>query len=128
MLNFIQGARAERGKLAGEKLDNFIQEKMRSAISGEKISINGKTQFILNWNHDGIQLCRNSYAIIFGISKHQLDLCSAAFKLSETKRVSAISHKELKDSQVHEYTFIETEQMMKENLFRDVIGIVYIFF
>jgi hypothetical protein len=38
MMNFIKRARAERGKLFGDKLDNFIQEKLRSVICGEKNS------------------------------------------------------------------------------------------
>jgi hypothetical protein len=83
---------------------------------------NGKMHFEFNWSFDNIALCRNSYTILFDISKYRLDECSAAFKLSENRRVSPITQKEWKDNHVHAFTFVDTEQMMKKNTFCDVIG------
>lgn len=121
-LMFIQRAREQRGNLCGEKLDSFIQEKVRSAIVGEKLLANGEIRFDMRWCHDGHELCRQSFGLIFNISKHKLDSCLSELKKSDTRYVTSISTQEWKDDHIHGYTFAETEEMMKKNLGITVVG------
>lgn len=80
VMTFIRCARAERGKLSGQGLDNFIQEKFRSVVESEVYTASGETRYKCNWNYHGIHLCRQSFGAIFGISKRCLDKCSKAIK------------------------------------------------
>jgi hypothetical protein len=121
-LSFIKSARLEKGKLQADQLDKFIQEKVRKSISGRKVNNKGDLQFEYNWSHNGIELCRDSFSTIFDTTKHVLNACSTAFKLTETNRVSSIQHKEWNDSHVHNFTYAETENIMKTNLGVDVVG------
>lgn len=120
--HFVRSARKERGKLDGDQLDSFIQEKIRSSITGEKLQSNGKVQFDMKWAHLNREVCRQSFSLLFNISKHKLDSCSAALKLSDTRRVSSIVSKTWNDTHVHSFTYAETEKMMKEALKTEIVG------
>lgn len=115
-LNFIRDARAQRGKLKGDRFDSFVQEKVRDVISGEKVQTNGELRFEKNWKFCGRELCRQSYGLIFDISKHKLDACCAELKKSDTRQVTSISMSKWKDDHLHDYSFAQTEAIIKENL------------
>mmetsp|Transcript_3798 Transcript_3798/g.5359 ORF Transcript_3798/g.5359 Transcript_3798/m.5359 type:complete len:878 (-) Transcript_3798:1152-3785(-) len=116
LCNFVRKARAERHKLEGEQLDNFVQEKFRSVCKGEKVNKHGDTIFHLEWIHEGKAMCRQSYSFLFDIPKNRFDKCSFAMKSAGVKRLSSINHKTWKDDKVHDFTFTETEVLFKENL------------
>lgn len=119
---FVRAARAERGDLSGDQLDSFIQEKYRAVLVKAEKQSDGSVKFLPRWSYKGISLCRQSYANAFGITKHQLDMCSKALKHSDNRRVPKIKHQPFKDEHVHEFTFAETEEIFKKNLHVDIIG------
>lgn len=121
-LEFIHSARLERGKIVDAQLDAFIQEKVRCSVSEENVLANGNIQFRRKWVHRGHEVCRKTFSLLFNISKHKLDSCAAALKLSETRRVAAIKHKGYNDSHIHNYTYVETEEIMKTNLCSEIVG------
>jgi hypothetical protein len=108
--------------LEGDQLDQFIQEKFRSVCKAEKVNKKGETEFVLDWSHDGVSLCRQSFAKLFNISKHKLDKCSSSIKSSGTKYLTSISHRTWKDAHVHDFTFADTEELFKMNLKQPIIG------
>jgi hypothetical protein len=113
---FFGRARAEKHKLEGSQLDNFIQEKMRKVIIGEKINGAGELEFINCWKHEDKELCRKSYAFLFKIPRNRFDQCSRVFKATGKKFITSISHEKWEDDHVHNFTFAETEEMVKENI------------
>lgn len=111
--------------MEGVQLDRFIQEKFRSVCQGEKTNKNGETCFELEWKHDNVSLCRLSYSFLFGIPKGRFDKCSHAMKTAGVNNLSSINHKCWKDDHVHDFTFAETEKLIKENIVDlTVVGIV----
>lgn len=121
-LTMIRSGRNERGKLSGYRLDSFIQEKVRGAIVGETTLENGEVKFEMHWRFKEHTLCRQSFGLVFGISKHKLDLCLSQLKISDTRSVTAISISPWKDEHIHGFTFAETESIMKKNLGIAVVG------
>jgi hypothetical protein len=116
MLFIIISARAEKHKLEGPRLDNFIQEKMRGIITGEKTNSAGELEFNCHWIHDGKELCRKSYAFLFKIPRNKFDQCSRVFKETGRKFITSISHEKWEDDHVHDFTFAQTEEIVKENI------------
>jgi hypothetical protein len=119
-LELISRARDERCNLSGPQFDNFIQEKWRSCFL--RWEGDGKKQAVMNWHFEGHILCRESFGQIFGISKYKLDLCSSTLKNAPTNRVTSLNVREYKDDHIHELTYSETEQLIKDNLSTGIVG------
>jgi len=114
--------------LEGAQMDSYIQGKFRNVITGEKQLSNGETEFTCSWTHEGKELCRKSFAFLFKIPRNKLDQCSRVFKAVGSKYITSISHDEWKDDHVHDFTFAETEQIIKENIGGMVIvGNIYLY-
>ena len=110
------------------QLDSFIQEKMRKVITGEKHLSNGDLEFTCCWKHEDKELCRKSFAFLFKIPRNKFDQCARVFKEVGSKFITSISHEEWKDDHVHDFTFAETEEIVKQNIGGMVIvGIICIF-
>ena len=116
LYNFYFSARKEKGRLVGQQLDHFIQDKFRAVIKKEKVNSNGETAFELDWKYENIPLCRLSYSLLFKIPKNKFDACSKAMKASGIRYLNSINHQPFKDNHVHDYTFAETEKLFKENV------------
>ena len=103
--------------MEGPQLDNFIQEKMRSVITGETtITTTGVVDFICSWIHEGKELCRKSYAFLFKIPRNKFDQCARVMKETGCKFITSISHEKWEDDHVHTFTFAKTEEMIKDNI------------
>lgn len=126
--NKNHSARAQCLRLEGDQLDDFIKEKFRSVITGEKVNINGDSEFTLQWVHEGRILCRKSYAFLFNIPKNKFDKCSSLMKAAGTQFINSMQHTPWKDDHVHDFTFAETEKKFKENIAgMTVVGIIISF-
>jgi len=73
-------------------MDNFIKEKFRSVIRGERATKHGDTEFVCQWVHDGVIRCRQSYGFLFNIPKNKFDKCSSLMKAAGTRFISSIQH------------------------------------
>ena len=89
---------------------------MRKVITGEKINSAGELEFINCWQHEDKVLCRMSYSFLFKIPKNKFDQCSRVFKETGRKFITSITHEKWEDDHVHNFTFAETEEMVKENI------------
>ena len=116
LFHVIISARAQKHKLEGPQLDNFIQEKMRSVIIGETTNYSGDQDFICNWTHEGKELCRKSYCFLFKIARSKFDQCAKVMKETGSKFITSISHEKWEDDHVHTFTFAKTEEIIQENV------------
>ena len=116
MLLHIISARGEKHKLEGPQLDNFIQEKMRSVITGETTNFAGDLEFTCSWIHEGKELCRKSFAFLFNIPRSKFDQCAKVMKMTGSKFITSINHEKWEDDHVHTFTFAQTEEMIKDNI------------
>ena len=109
-------ARKEKGRRVGQQLDLFIQEKFRAVIKKEKINNNGETSFEMDWKYDNVPLCKLSYSLLFKIPKNKFEACSKAMKAAGSRYVDSINHQPFKDDHVHDFTFVATEKLFKDNV------------
>jgi len=117
MLLHIISARGEKHKLEGPQLDNFIQEKMRSVITGETTNFAGDLEFTCSWIHEGKELCAER-ALLFCSTYHVASSISVpkVMKMTGSKFITSINHEKWEDDHVHTFTFAQTEEMIKDNI------------
>jgi hypothetical protein len=70
----------------------------------------------------GHAVCRKTFLSFYNITDYEWKQCSSALKTSSTQRVLSFRVKTFKDTMVHDYTSLQTEQMYLQNVTVEVDG------
>lgn len=105
------------------EFDQFLQEEFRKCIqkavyrkNADGSESNEIDYYAMNYNVNGIVLCRQLFAFIFSTTVTRLRSISEALKLSANRRVFSTKIRSYTDRTIHDFTWAETEQLLKKNL------------
>ena len=96
-----------------ENLCQFIASEYKKCRIGFKM-VNGAKKDVVDWQINGVKLCRKSFVACYGISHFFLDQVVYLLKANGDD-TSFASHKPYKDSFVPKLTYMEMKSTFEEN-------------
>lgn len=130
ILEIVKSCREDvNTKRHSEELFNyFVTNIFRQCITDIRRMPDGTYSFAMDYKIFGNHVCRKTFAFVYGISQHHLRKVSERLKLSikngiiQNSAVYRKDHRPFRDTDLPEFTFVDAENIFKDNLNTSSVG------
>ena len=114
-VGFFKACREDIRLLPQNEKDKLLVNQFKSSVTGKQVCKSGKTKLEHKWEIKGQVVCFQTYSQVYKVSNWKKKKCSALYKENSDIQ-TFVTHKQYHDSNLHNYSFNETLQLMEKNV------------